>query len=271
MVHLPAVNTPQFAWLLSRLPAAPATGAPDLRAGGGCSGAILGSGAADQPRRREYWVGNIHGRWTILGNSHRTGAARPLPGPDRLQSRSRPTGPADHDRSEQTCGNPLDGSGGHDYGALWLARPAAPTARSPQAWLSRHRLAAAVGAGRYGGRCDRLADGGGLAGAVGPKNPNSSPAFTVTSSPSRARRRPSVWSAVRCGWRAWSSWALRSARTPRLPTRLPGTPPVPVLTMPRGEEIYPMLADIKPLARLQRKLSTCSVRPARLVGCRGRA
>ena len=54
MVQLPAVNTPQFSWVLSRLPRqaqpVPPIYQPELAAA-----AVLH--AADHPRRREYWVG----------------------------------------------------------------------------------------------------------------------------------------------------------------------------------------------------------------------
>ena len=54
MVQLPAVNTPQFSWVLSRLPhhaqPVPPIYQPEFAARG-----ILY--AADHPRRREYWVG----------------------------------------------------------------------------------------------------------------------------------------------------------------------------------------------------------------------
>ena len=55
MVQMPAVNTPQFSWVLSRLPhhaqPVPPIYQPELAAR-----AVLF--AADHPRRREYWVGS---------------------------------------------------------------------------------------------------------------------------------------------------------------------------------------------------------------------
>ncbi|MBA2523954.1 MAG: SDR family oxidoreductase, partial [Solirubrobacterales bacterium] len=54
MVQMPAVNTPQFSWVLSRLPKSaqpvPPIYQPELAAD-----AVLY--AADHPKRREYWVG----------------------------------------------------------------------------------------------------------------------------------------------------------------------------------------------------------------------
>ena len=54
MVHLPAVNTPQFDWLLSRLPL-PARPVPPIYQPEVAAEAIVH--AAAHPRRREYWVG----------------------------------------------------------------------------------------------------------------------------------------------------------------------------------------------------------------------
>ncbi|MFI9387475.1 SDR family oxidoreductase [Kutzneria sp. NPDC052558] len=63
MVHLPAVNTPQFDWLLSRLPR-PARPVPPIYQPELAAEAIVH--AATHPRRREYWVGGSTVA-TILG------------------------------------------------------------------------------------------------------------------------------------------------------------------------------------------------------------
>ncbi|MER6592810.1 SDR family oxidoreductase, partial [Micromonospora purpureochromogenes] len=138
MVHLPAVNTPQFDWLLSRLPRH-AEPVPPIYEPEVAARAIVG--AAYRPRRREYWVGTSTAL-TILGN-------RVVPGLlDRYLARTgyksqQTDRPADHDRPNNLW-HPLDGPGGHDYGAHGDFASRAHS-RSPQAWLSRHRLAAAVG------------------------------------------------------------------------------------------------------------------------------
>src|SRR5690349_20351129 len=54
MVQLPAVNTPQFGWVLSRLPRR-AQPVPPIFQPEVAARAIVY--AADHPRRREYWVG----------------------------------------------------------------------------------------------------------------------------------------------------------------------------------------------------------------------
>ncbi|MCZ7476235.1 SDR family oxidoreductase [Micromonospora sp. WMMC273] len=138
MVHLPAVNTPQFDWLLSRLPRH-AEPVPPIYEPEVAARAIVA--AADRPRRREYWVG-ASTVLTILGNRVAPGLL------DRYLARtgykSQQTGrPADHDRPNNLW-HPLDGPGGHDYGARGAFSSRAH-GRSPQAWLSRHRVGVAVG------------------------------------------------------------------------------------------------------------------------------
>jgi NAD(P)-dependent dehydrogenase (short-subunit alcohol dehydrogenase family) len=54
MVQMPAVNTPQFSWVLSRLPKQ-AQPVPPIYQPEVAARAVLY--AADHPRRREYWVG----------------------------------------------------------------------------------------------------------------------------------------------------------------------------------------------------------------------
>ncbi|PSK59021.1 putative oxidoreductase SadH [Micromonospora sp. MH33] len=138
MVHLPAVNTPQFDWLLSRLPRH-AEPVPPIYEPEVAARAIVG--AVDRPGRREHWVG-MSTVLTILGN-------RVVPGLlDRYLARtgykSQQTGrPADHDRPNNLW-QPLDGPGGHDYGARGRFAGRSHS-RSPQAWLSRHRVAGVAG------------------------------------------------------------------------------------------------------------------------------
>ncbi|WP_422735739.1 SDR family oxidoreductase [Micromonospora sp. WMMD729] len=138
MVHLPAVNTPQFEWLLSRLRRR-AEPVPPIYEPEVAARSIVG--AVDRPRRREYWVGTST-VLTILGNRIAPGML------DRYLAhtgyKSQQTGrPADHDRPNNLW-HPLDGPGGHDYGARGDFSSRAH-GRSPQAWLSRHRLGVAAG------------------------------------------------------------------------------------------------------------------------------
>jgi NAD(P)-dependent dehydrogenase (short-subunit alcohol dehydrogenase family) len=54
MVQLPAVNTPQFSWVLSRLPKHPQPVPPIFQPEVAADAVVY---AADHPRRREYWIG----------------------------------------------------------------------------------------------------------------------------------------------------------------------------------------------------------------------
>src|SRR5919202_1371818 len=110
MVQLPAVNTPQFSWLLSRLRRR-AQPVPPIFQPEGAAQAIL---FADHPGRREYWVGGSTAA-TLLANAVVPGLL------DRYLAR---TGYDSQQRPERqdtgSPGNlwePADGAGGHDYGA----------------------------------------------------------------------------------------------------------------------------------------------------------
>ncbi len=111
MVQMPAVNTPQFSWVLSRLPHQ-AQPVPPIYQPEVAARAILH--AADHPRRREYWVG---------GSTAATLAANALaPGLfDRYLARTGPksqqTGrPRDPDQPANIW-HPADGREGRDFGA----------------------------------------------------------------------------------------------------------------------------------------------------------
>lgn len=139
IVHMPAVNTPQFDWVKSRLPRhaqpVPPIYQPEIAAK-----ALLY--AADHPQRREYWVGGST-VGTILGNRLAPGLL------DRYlaktgygsQQTERPRDP----RQPANLWEPADGKGGRDFGAHGSFDARSHT-RSYQRWLSEHRKAlAAVG------------------------------------------------------------------------------------------------------------------------------
>ncbi|HEY0698107.1 MAG TPA: SDR family oxidoreductase [Micromonospora sp.] len=138
MVHLPALNTPQFDWLVSRLPRR-AQPVPPIYEPEVAARAIVA--AADRPGRREYWVG-VPTALTILGN-------RMVPGLlDRYLARtgyrSQQTDQPSDPRRPGNLWRPADGPGGHDHGARGRFTGRSHS-RSPQAWLPRHRLVAAAG------------------------------------------------------------------------------------------------------------------------------
>ncbi|MEV0429177.1 SDR family oxidoreductase [Micromonospora sp. NPDC050495] len=138
MVHLPALNTPQFDWLLSRLPRR-AQPVPPIYAPAVAARAIVA--AADRPARREYWVG-ASTALAILGNRLAPGLL------DRYLARTgydaqQTDRPADPDRPANLW-LPADGPGGRDRGAGGSFTDRAHR-HSAQAWLSRHRLVTATG------------------------------------------------------------------------------------------------------------------------------
>ncbi|MEU6037756.1 SDR family oxidoreductase [Actinomadura sp. NPDC047616] len=148
MVHLPAVNSPQFSWLLSRLPRH-AQPVPPIYQPEVAARALVY--AAEHPRRREYWVG-ASTVGTLLAN-------RLVPGLlDRYLARtgydSQQTGePRDPDQPANLW-EPADGKDGKDFGAHGVFDGRAHQ-RSPQTWAAQHRLAlgAAGGALAAAGVC----------------------------------------------------------------------------------------------------------------------
>lgn len=137
MVQLPAVNTPQFSWVRSRLARRPQP-VPPIYQPELAARAVLH--AADHPRRREYWVGTSTAA-TLLANavapglldrylartayrSQQTDQPRPASQPDNLWE------PAD-DRA--------------DYGAHGRFDSQSRDA-DPQLWASRHHGVLGAGA-----------------------------------------------------------------------------------------------------------------------------
>ncbi|MEV8609561.1 SDR family oxidoreductase [Amycolatopsis sp. NPDC051373] len=141
MVQMPAVNTPQFSWVLSRLPhhaqPVPPIYQPEVAAD-----AVLY--AADHPRRREYWVGGST-VGTLLANAVAPGILDWYLAKTGLKSQQ--TGQPTPDDQPANLWQPADGPRGHDFGAHGEFDDKA-TPRSVQLWASRHHglLAAAGGA-----------------------------------------------------------------------------------------------------------------------------
>ena len=150
MVQMPAVNTPQFSWVLSRLPKhaqpVPPIYQPEIAAD-----AVLY--AADHPDRREYWVGASTVA-TLIANAVVPGLL------DRYLARTGfASQQSDHVRDPDQAVNlwaPVDGLDGHDYGAHGVFdRRAKP--RSYQVWASRHHGLLAAGAAAAAGSLGALA------------------------------------------------------------------------------------------------------------------
>jgi NAD(P)-dependent dehydrogenase (short-subunit alcohol dehydrogenase family) len=137
MVQMPAVNTPQFSWVLSRLPKHPQPVPPIFQPEVAADAVVY---AADHPRRREYWVG-APTVGTLIANKFAAGLL------DRYLAR---TGykAQQADRPDEKAANlwqPADEE--RDYGAHG-AFDDRSTPRSFQTWASRHRgLIGALAAG----------------------------------------------------------------------------------------------------------------------------
>ena len=130
MVQLPAVNTPQFDWVLNKLPEHPQPVPPIFQP------EVIArqiAYAADHPERREYIVGGSAVA-TIFGNRVVAGVL------DRYLAQtgygSQQTGePVEPDRPANLW-EPADGKDGHDFGAHGSFDKRASTS-SGQSWLTR--------------------------------------------------------------------------------------------------------------------------------------
>jgi NAD(P)-dependent dehydrogenase (short-subunit alcohol dehydrogenase family) len=136
MVQLPAVNTPQFSWLLTKLPRhaqpVPPIFQPELVA----RGIVY---AADHPRRREYWVGSTTAA-TIAANAVAPGLL------DRYLARtgfkSQQTGERRDPNAPANLWQPADGPAGEDFGVHGEFDDRSHN-HDPQLWASQHHGAVA--------------------------------------------------------------------------------------------------------------------------------
>jgi hypothetical protein len=136
---MPAVNTPQFSWVRSKLPRHPQPVPPIYQPEVAARGIVF---AASHPRRRQYYVGATTTA-TILAN-------RVVPGLlDRYLARtgygSQQTGSAEGSDRRGNLWEPADRAPGDDYGAHGEFDDKSHP-RSAQLLLSHHRLAAAAAA-----------------------------------------------------------------------------------------------------------------------------
>lgn len=141
MVQMPGTNTPQFDWVLSKLPRkaqpVPPIYQPEIAAA-----AVVH--AARHPRRREYWVGGST-VGTLLGDKFIPGLL------DRYLARTGFDAQQTSDRrpagQPANLFSPADGPHGEDYGAHGRFDDSAKT-RSRQLWASQHHgLLGAVAGG----------------------------------------------------------------------------------------------------------------------------
>lgn len=144
MVQLPAVNTPQFSWLLSRLPQQ-AQPVPPIYQPEVAGRAVAFAGL--HPRRREWWVGRSTVS-SMLGNAIAPGML------DRYLARTgydaQQTGQVQPKDAPANLWEPADGE--RDFGSHGIFDDGSRS-MSVQAVLSRQRnrlvLAAGVAAGMY--------------------------------------------------------------------------------------------------------------------------
>ena len=131
MVQLPAVNTPQFSWVLSRLPNQAQPVAPIYQPEVAARAVLY---AADHPKRREYWVGGST-VGTLVANAVAPGLL------DRYLARTAFAGQqAEKPRDPGQPANlwrPADGDQGHDFGAHGIFDDRS-SPRSWQLWASQH-------------------------------------------------------------------------------------------------------------------------------------
>jgi NAD(P)-dependent dehydrogenase (short-subunit alcohol dehydrogenase family) len=145
VVQMPAVNTPQFSWVRSKLPNHPQPVPPIYQPDVAARAVIY---AADHPRRKQYWVGGSTTA-TIAGN-------RIIPALlDRYLARtgyeSQQTGQKVAPGRPDNLWEPVDGPSGHDHGPRGIFDNIAHD-RSPQLWMSQHAgLLTAAAAAILGG------------------------------------------------------------------------------------------------------------------------
>ncbi|WJV50529.1 SDR family oxidoreductase [Streptomyces flavofungini] len=156
VVHLPAVNTPQFSWVRSRLPEHPQP-VPPIHQPEVAARAIVY--AADHPGRKQYYVGA-----STLATLWANRLAPALL--DRYLARTgfdaQQTGAAHEPAADGNLWEPADEEDGRDHGAHGAFDDRA-AGHSPQAALARHParttaviLAAAAGGAAVLGRWGRL-------------------------------------------------------------------------------------------------------------------
>ncbi len=140
VVQMPAVNTPQFSWVLSRLPRHPQPVPPIYQPEIAARAVVF---AAEHPRRKQYSVG-ASTAGAVLGQRL---------APALLDRYLAKTGYASQQTSQRVSAErpnnlwePRDDEDGGDHGAHGVF-DSNSLDRSPQLWVSQHARAALAGAG----------------------------------------------------------------------------------------------------------------------------
>ncbi|MFD6192399.1 SDR family oxidoreductase [Streptomyces sp. NPDC060275] len=152
MVQMPGLNTPQFSWVLTRLPRHPRPVAPVYQPEVAARAVLH---AADHPERRVYWVGGSTVA-TLLGQKFAPGLL------DRYLARTGYDGqqtdePVDPSRPVNLW-KPPDDTAPDDYGAHGIFDDEAHP-RSVQFWISRNRRPLALATAATGAVAAALAGG----------------------------------------------------------------------------------------------------------------
>ena len=129
MVQMPAVNTPQFSWVLTRLPRHAQPVAPIYEPEVAASAVLF---AADHPKRREYWVGSST-MGTLAANAIAPGLLDRYLGKTGYSSQQ--TGEPQDPDSPVNLWQPADRS--KDFGSHGVFDDKS-IRRDPQLWASRH-------------------------------------------------------------------------------------------------------------------------------------
>ena len=132
VVQMPAVNTPQFSWVLSRLPRHPQPVPPIYQPEVAAHGVVY---AADHPGRKQYWVGGSTAA-TLLAQKVAPALAGPLPGPDRVRLRSRRTRTCRWGAGRTTCSTRSTGR----RGTTTVRTASSTTVRTREAGSSMRRI-----------------------------------------------------------------------------------------------------------------------------------
>jgi NAD(P)-dependent dehydrogenase (short-subunit alcohol dehydrogenase family) len=142
MVQLPAVNTPQFSWVLSRLPRHPQPVPPIYQPEVAAKAVLY---AADHPGRREYWVGSTTAA-TLAANAFMPGLLDRYLGRTGVDSQQT-SQPRDAD-APVNLWEPADRD--KDFGPHGIFDDTSHP-RSTQLWASQHHGAVAAGVAAVAG------------------------------------------------------------------------------------------------------------------------
>ncbi len=139
VAQMPAVNTPQFSWVLSRLPKHPQPVPPIYQPEVAARAVLF---AAENPRRKQYWVGASTAATTIGQKV----------APALLDRYLAKTGYASQQTKESVSADrpnnlwePRDGEAGDDYGAHGVFDSRSHD-WAPQVWLSQHARSTSIAA-----------------------------------------------------------------------------------------------------------------------------